>query len=136
MTEQQICEKNAMIAEYMGLKRGWWISQEKPLTEDKKQWCDIGGDTFLGSRVYYDKDLQFHASYDWIMPVFAKMRGDNPKAFAVVMEHNQTSLHAYSDDRYNTEIHIETDIMDIEGLFYVVYKYLEEVEEPNQKKDK
>ena len=73
MNKKQITEGNVLIAEFIGLKRGWWISQEKPLTEDKKQWCDLDGKTFLGSRVYFDNDLKFHKLWDWLMPVVEKI---------------------------------------------------------------
>ena len=67
MTQQEIQERNKEIALMFGLKRGWWIHQEKPLTDDKKQWCDIEGKTFLGAKVYYDKDLKFHSDWNWLM---------------------------------------------------------------------
>lgn len=67
--KQEILEYNKRCAEFLGLKKGWWIHQEKPLTDDKKQWWDIDGKTFLGTRVYYDKDLQFHSDWNWIMEV-------------------------------------------------------------------
>ena len=73
MKQKEIIEGNKLIAQFIGLKRGWWIHQEKPLTDDKKQWCDMDGKTFLGTRVYYDKDLKFHESWDWLMPVFEKI---------------------------------------------------------------
>jgi len=69
----ELIEGNKIIAKFMGLKYGWWISQEKPLTDDKKQWCDLDGKTFLGSKVYYNKDLLFHSSWDWLMPVVEKI---------------------------------------------------------------
>ncbi len=71
--QSTIEENNKLIAEFFGLKHGWWISQEKPLTDDKKQWWDIDSKTFLGSRVYYNKDLKFHSSWDWLMPVVEKI---------------------------------------------------------------
>ena len=69
MTPKEVLQYNKMCAEFLGLKRGWWISQEKPLTEDKKQWWDIDGKTFLGTKVYYDDDLKFHTDWNWIMEV-------------------------------------------------------------------
>lgn len=69
MTQEEILNYNRRCAEIVGLKRGWWISQEKPLTDDKKQWWDINGKTFLGTKVYYDKDLKFHSDWNWIMQV-------------------------------------------------------------------
>ncbi len=69
MTQENVLQYNTMCAEVVGLKRGWWISQEKPLTDDKKQWWDINGKTFLGTKVYYDKDLKFHSDWNWIMEV-------------------------------------------------------------------
>ena len=69
MTEKDILEYNKMCAEFLGLKNGWWISQQKPLTDDKKQWWNISGSTFLGTKVYYNKDLQFHQDWNWIMEV-------------------------------------------------------------------
>jgi hypothetical protein len=68
-TQEEILEYNKRCAEFLGLKRGWWISQQKPLTDDKKQWWDIDEKTFLGTRVYYDKDLLFHSDWNWIMEV-------------------------------------------------------------------
>lgn len=73
MTNEDILEGNKLIAEFFGLKRGWWISQQKPLTDDKKQWCDLDGKTFLESKVYYDKDLLFNSSWDWLMAVVDKI---------------------------------------------------------------
>lgn len=73
MKDNEILEGNRLIAEFFGLKRGFWVSVEKPVTDDKKQWCDLDGKTFLGSRVYYDKTLLFHQSWDWIMPVVEKI---------------------------------------------------------------
>lgn len=67
MKQQEIQERNKQIALMLGLKRGWWIHQEKPLTDDKKQWCDIGGKTFLGTKIYYDRDLKFHSDWNWLM---------------------------------------------------------------------
>jgi hypothetical protein len=67
MTQQDIQERNKQIATMLGLKRGWWISQNKPLTDDKKQWLDVDSKTSLGTRVYYDKDLAFHSDWNWIM---------------------------------------------------------------------
>ena len=64
---------NRACAEFLGLKLGWWIHQEKPLTEDKKQWCDIEGKTFLGSKVYYTHELKFDSNWEWIMMVWEKM---------------------------------------------------------------
>ena len=69
MTQEEINDYNRRCAEFLGLKRGWWISQQKPLTDDKKQWCDLDGKTFLGSKVYFDKDLKFHSDWNWIMKV-------------------------------------------------------------------
>lgn len=69
MTQEEVFEYNKRCAEFLGLKRGWWIHQEKPLTENKKQWWDIDGKTFLGTKVYYDKNLQFHSDWNWIMEV-------------------------------------------------------------------
>lgn len=79
MKEQEILEYNKRCAEFMGLKRGWWNYQEKPLTEDKKQWLDIDGKTFLGTSVYCDKDLQFHSDWNWIMEVVEKIEVNFPK---------------------------------------------------------
>ena len=73
MTQEEILDYNRRCAEIVGLKRGWWISQEKPLTDDKKQWWDINGKTFLGTKVYYDKDLKFHSDWNWIMEVVEKI---------------------------------------------------------------
>ena len=67
MTQQEIQDRNEQIALMLGLKKGWWIHQQKPLTDDKKQWWDIEGKTFLGTRVYYIKDLQFHSDWNWLM---------------------------------------------------------------------
>jgi hypothetical protein len=67
MTEQEIQDRNKQIIQMLGFKRGFWIHQEKPLTDDKKQWWDIDGKTFLGTRVHYDKDLQFHSDWNWLM---------------------------------------------------------------------
>jgi hypothetical protein len=67
MTQQEIRERNKQIIQMLGFKRGFWIHQEKPLTDDKKQWWDIDGKTFLGTRVRYDKDLQFHSDWNWLM---------------------------------------------------------------------
>ena len=47
MKKVDIQEYNALCAQFWGLKHGWWIHQEKPLTDDKKQWCNIGGKNFL-----------------------------------------------------------------------------------------
>ena len=69
MTQEELLEYNKKCAEFLGLKRGWWISQQKPLTDDKKQWCDLDGKTFLDSKVYFDKDLKFHSDWNWIMEV-------------------------------------------------------------------
>ena len=73
MTNKEIIEGNRLIAEFMGLKRGWWVHQEKPLIDDKKQWCDLDGKTFLGSKVYFDNDLKFHSLWDWIMPIVQRI---------------------------------------------------------------
>jgi len=67
MTQEEIQERNKQIIQMIGFKRGFWIHQEKPLTDDKRQWCDIDGKTILGTRVYYDKDLQFHSDWNWLM---------------------------------------------------------------------
>lgn len=72
-----------MCAEFIGLKYGWWISQEKPLTDDKKQWWDIDGKTFLGTKVYFNKDLCFHSDWNWIMEVAKKIKKTtNPKDYS------------------------------------------------------
>ena len=67
MTQEEIQERNKQIIQMLGFKRGFWIHQEKPLTDDKKQWWDIDGKTFLGTRVRYDKDLEFHSNWNWLM---------------------------------------------------------------------
>lgn len=74
MTKEWITQFNKKCAEFLGLKRGWWTSQEKPLIDEKKQWWDIDGKTILGTKVYYDKDLQFHSDWNWIMEVVEKIR--------------------------------------------------------------
>lgn len=66
MIEKEIIEYNKRCVKTIGLKRGFWITQRTPLTDDKKQWWDIDGKTFLGTRVYYDKDLLFHYDWNWI----------------------------------------------------------------------
>lgn len=82
MTKSEILEGNKLIAQFMGMKRGWWISQQKPLTEYKKQWCDIDGKTFLEAKVYYDKDLLFNSSWDWLMLAIDKIEGLGFKMFS------------------------------------------------------
>lgn len=72
-----IIEYNKRCAEFRGLKRGFWISQEKPLTDDKKQWWDIKGKTFLGTSVYYDRDLKFHSDWNWIMDLVEAIENIN-----------------------------------------------------------
>jgi hypothetical protein len=67
MTQQEIQERNKQIIQMLGFKKGWWVHQQKPLTDDKKQWWDIDGKTFLGTAVYYDKDLKFHSDWNWLM---------------------------------------------------------------------
>jgi hypothetical protein len=67
MTQEEIVERNKQIIELMGFKRGFWIHQEKPLTDDKKQWWDIDGKTILGTKVYYDTTLKFHSDWNWLM---------------------------------------------------------------------
>ena len=62
---------------FFGLKYGWWIHQDKPLTDDKKQWWDIDGKTILGTRAYYNKDLMFHEDWNWIMEVLEKIEKEN-----------------------------------------------------------
>ena len=74
MTQEEILDYNKRCAEFLGLKRGWWISQQKPLTDDKKQWCDLDGKTFLDSKVYFDKDLKFHSDWNWIMELVEKIQ--------------------------------------------------------------
>lgn len=69
-----IKEGNSLIAAFIGLQRGWWIHQSKPLTDNKKQWCDCDGILFLGDgKIYYTKDLLFHESWDWLMIVVKKI---------------------------------------------------------------
>lgn len=70
---------NALIAEFLGLKLGWWIPQKKPLTDDKKQWCDLSGNTFLGTSAYYTNQLRFHETWEWLLPVLEKIRQVDPK---------------------------------------------------------
>jgi hypothetical protein len=67
MTQEEIQERNKQIIQMIGFKRGFWIHQEKPLTDDKRQWCDIDCKTILSTLVYYDKDLQFHSDWNWLM---------------------------------------------------------------------
>lgn len=68
MKNKDVETKNKLIAEFIGLKKGWWIHQEKPLTDDKKQFCDLDGTHKLfGSRVYYSKDLMFHSDWNWLI---------------------------------------------------------------------
>jgi len=82
MIEEEIIEGNKLIAEFVGLKYGWWVSQQKPLTEDKKQWCDLDGKTILGSRVYYNKDLKFHNDWNWLILVVEKI--EEPGYFCMI----------------------------------------------------
>jgi hypothetical protein len=67
MNSNPIIERNCEIVKMLGLKHGWWIHQDKPLIDDKKQWCDLDDKTFLGTRVYYDTDLKFHSDWNWLM---------------------------------------------------------------------
>lgn len=90
MTQQEINDFNSKCAEFLGLKRGWWIPQQKPLTEDKKQWWDIDNKTFLGIKVYYDNELQFHSDWNWIMELVKAINMiPNPK------DSNDTTLYTY-----------------------------------------
>ena len=73
MTKKQIVENNKLLAEFMGLKEGWWISGEKK----QKQYCDIGG--FLDSKTYYASDLIFHSDWNWLIAACKKW--DNLKIF-------------------------------------------------------
>ena len=73
MENLDILEFNKLCISFLGFQRGWWISQEKPLTEDKRQWWDIEGKTFLGTRVYYDHQLLFHEDWNWIMLIIEKI---------------------------------------------------------------
>ena len=82
MKQQEILDYNKRCAEFLGLKRGWWIHQEKPLTEDKKQWWDIDGKTFLGTTIYYDKDLKFYSDWNWIKSVLEKISSLNEDDFS------------------------------------------------------
>jgi len=90
MKKVDIQEYNALCAQFWGLKHGWWIHQEKPLTDDKKQWCNISGKNFLGSRAYYNKDLLFHEDWSWIMNTLEKIESLGGGYFMV--ENNKAEI--------------------------------------------
>ena len=104
MKNIEIQDFNHRCAEFLGLKRGWWIPQVKPLTYDKKQWWDIDGKTFLGTKVYYNKDLRFHLDWNWIMEVVEaieklKFNSDtctNSSPFFTIGKH-WCYIHIYND---------------------------------------
>ena len=61
-----IIEKNIAIAEMLGFKKGFWYSVEKPVTDDKKQFCDFEGqDKVWKTSAYPKENLLFHSDANW-----------------------------------------------------------------------
>ena len=128
MTQQEIQERNKEIIQMLGFKRGWWIHQEKPLTDDKKQWWDIDGKTFLETRIYYDKDLQFHSDWNWLHQAITKIR-DLAFTFEVRHDFSVTRPDVLHISIYNRHlggpdleiVYIETNVSkEIESTFIAV----------------
>ncbi len=61
--EEQILENNKLIAIFMG---GGYTEKIKPFYDE--QWVNVPG---IGNEMI--KDLKYHLSYDWIMPVIEKI---------------------------------------------------------------
>lgn len=100
MNKLEVLEFNKRCAEFLNLKLGWWIHQDKPLTDDKKQWWDIDGKTILGTRVYYNNDLQFHSDWNWIHEVLKhieelKWNEKFAKSIYVSINFNECSIYDF-----------------------------------------
>lgn len=98
---KEISEGNKLIAEYIGLKEGWWIGGEK----DEKQFCEINGtQKIFGSKVFYKHDLMFNSDWNWLIPVAKRI------------------IESYFDSR--TEIYSALNECDLNKLYKAVIDFI------------
>lgn len=66
-------ESNKLIAEFMGATLVDWLSEVDPTYNLKENSC-----------IYRISEMQYHASWDWLMPVVEKIEQDKSIAFGLV----------------------------------------------------
>jgi hypothetical protein len=101
MTKEQIIEGNKLIAEFMGTKRGAkYIDPACSVVGEAEFLCD-------------EKDLEYHLSWDWLMPVVEKIETLGSQTFKDVgvilysrfeIKHNHIKLHWSKDHNYQLTI--------------------------------
>lgn len=81
MNDKDVIEGNLLIAEFMGGKEVDWFSERVIILPYEHQahlglptTMNIHNHTNWGKALILDKEVKYHSSYDWIMPVFLKAK--------------------------------------------------------------
>lgn len=98
MTQEQIIEGNKAIAEFMGYiyhphpdrfaLPGWKVPNDKPFIEKLMRIGTIGKRPYLCRT---SKEIQFHTSWDWLMPVVEKINKDGSFKVRILFNANGTN---------------------------------------------
>ena len=80
MTHEEIIEGNKLIAEFLWGKQGnpedrapeWYIGEDLPYCDEDGYYQNVGAMNPISSEI-----IQFHSSWDWLMPVVEKIINSN-----------------------------------------------------------
>jgi hypothetical protein len=94
MSEAEILENNKAIAEFMDRYKGYQITEcedEIVVSRKESKW----GDDEIVTRPFTYTDLEYHTSWDWLMPVVEKIEGIplNEDRYSVVIRDNECVIY-------------------------------------------
>ena len=99
MTQEEILEGNKLIAEFIGFVLNY-IDEEKtmPYYIHNEKYLSNPPSTIL---LYKGEELQFHSSWDWLMPVVEKIESINitdENYYAVNIRYDECCIESCADD--------------------------------------
>ena len=88
-------ENNRLIAEFMGYE----FKLVKNPTIDRDGVSHIKDEaTVIDGKLYFDNNLRYHSSWDWLMPVVDKIESIDDGAFDINILKNGTQIFEYQAD--------------------------------------